>query len=519
MAMQIHERTNSIVLNASDPLHLRDRLPKSKTLDHEKYNIAAPYNVATVRELWSCGIKAPSPILRGYNWPGKYKPFDHQREMANFLTLHKRAFNLSEMGTGKSAGSLWAADALMKAGRVKKVLILSPLSTLRRVWCNDIFDVLMHRTVSVVHGTRDQRMAALEADSDFYVANHEAVSIEPVREHIRKDPDINLVIIDESSMFRNYQTKKHKHLQRMLRHDMRLWLLTGTPCPNEPTDAWAQAKLVNPDRVPRYFGGFRRATMVQVSQFKWRPRPDAYKIAFAAMQPAVRFKKDECLDLPPVITEDRDAPISKEQNKAFADMKKAMKAEAKQVDITAANAADKVNKLRQILCGSIKDPETGTYVPLDFTGRLNVLLETIGEASAKVIVVVPFKGAIQRLAEEVGKHHTCEVLNGDVPPRKRDDIILRFKQEKDPHVLLCHPKVMSHGLNLTEADTLIFYAPIYSNDEFQQVVERFNRTGQTRKMTVVRMGAHPIEWKIYKMIDERRTTQENILSLYRMVTG
>ena len=107
------------------------------------------------------------------------------------------------------------------------------------------------------------------------------------------------------------------------------------------------------------------------------------------------------------------------------------------------------------------------------------------------------------------------VLNGDVSPGNRNRIIREFKGGEDPHVLLCHPKVMSHGLNLTEADTLVFYAPIYSNDEYQQVTERFNRAGQKRKMTIIRIGAHPIEWDIYKLVDNRQVTQQSILKLYQ----
>jgi uncharacterized DUF497 family protein len=67
------------------------------------------------------------------------------------------------------------------------------------------------------------------------------------------------------------------------------------------------------------------------------------------------------------------------------------------------------------------------------------------------------------------------------------------------------PEGHGHGLNLTEADTLIFYAPIYSNDEFQQVTERFNRAGQVNKMTIVRMAAHPLEWEIYRLLANRQS--------------
>lgn len=515
--MLIHEATQSVLLKVEDPFAIRELLPKSKVLPHPEYNIAIKHTPESVRVLRNVGFDVPTPMSTSYSWPGKYKPFSHQRTMAEFLVSHQRAFNLSEMGVGKSAAALWAADHLMEQGSVKKAVILSPLSTLERVWSKDIFDVLMHRKSVIVHGSRAERMEALSRDVDFYILNHDGVKIQDVAEEIRRRDDIDLFIVDEGSMFRNADSKKHKSLMRMLRPNVRLWWLTGTPCPNAPTDAWAQAKIVSPERVPPYFGSFKRQTMMQVTQFKWAPRPDSYNVAFDALQPAVRFKKAECLDLPPVITVDRKAEMTKEQLAAFTTMRNEMVAEAKEQQITAVNAADKINKLRQILCGSVKNPETDQYVTIPHGPRTEVLLECIEQASAKVLIIVPFKGIIQSLEKELQKHYTVGVLNGDVSPKSRDRIIREFKETADPHILLCHPKVMAHGLNLTEADTLIFYAPIYSNDEFQQVTERFNRTGQKRKMTIVRIAAHALEWQIYKMVDQKRETQDNILSLYKSV--
>ena len=236
------------------------------------------------------------------------------------------------------------------------------------------------------------------------------------------------------------------------------------------------------------------------------------------MQPAVRFRKADCIDLPPVITEERSCDLMPEQVQMFNEIRKQMQTEAKGIQITAVNAADKINKLRQIFCGAVKDPMTGAYVAIPHAKRLAVLLECIEQASAKVLVVVPFKGIINELATEVSKHYSVGVLNGDVSLTQRNAVIAEFKHTPDPHVLLCHPKVMAHGLNLTEADMVIFYAPIYSNDEAQQVVERFNRPGQTRKMTVIRIGGHNIEWAIYKMVNDKRMTQESILNLYASIT-
>lgn len=516
--MLAHPQSQSLVLKVPDPFAIRDLLSKSRIINHGDYNIAVKHTLEATKVLRNIGIDAPAPILSQYKWPGKYKPFAHQLVMSEFLTLNRRGFNLSEPGIGKTAAALWAADWLMNTKRVRKVLILSPLSTLETVWKKDIFDILMHRSAVVVHGDRDTRKDALGRDVDFYIMNHDGVKIDAIAQTISRRADIDLVIIDEVSMFRNASSQKYKKLMKMIRPDQRVWMLTGTPCPNAPTDAWAYAQIINPAGVPKFFGSFKRQTMMQVSQFKWVARNDAYDTAFKAMQPAVRFKKSECLDLPAVTVENRQATLTKQQRRMFEEMKNQMLAEAATTQITAVNAADKINKLRQILCGVIKDPKTEKYIPLDHTPRTAVLMETIEQATAKVIVIVPFKGIIKALAEEVGKSYSVEILNGDVSPHARNRIINDFKTTPNPQVLLCHPKVMAHGLNLTEADMTIFYAPIYSTDEYQQVIERFNRTGQTRKMTVVRIAAHPLEWEIYKLIDTRTITQDNILNLYKSVT-
>jgi SNF2 family DNA or RNA helicase len=515
--MLLHAPSRSILLETTDPLHIRDLLPQSKLLPpHGAYTVAVRHTIESTRVLRNLGHDVPAPIVSQYVWPGKYTPMAHQRVIADFCTMHKKMFNLSDPGVGKTAASLWAADWLMQTGRVRKVLVVAPLSTLERVWLNDIFDVLMHRKAITVHGTVEQRMKALATDVDFYVINHDGVTIRKVHEHLTQRSDIDLIIVDEGSMFRNAGTRKFKALKALIRPDQRLWVLTGTPCPNEPTDAWALAQLVNPAAVPRTFGQFRRQTMTQITSFKWVARPDAFTAAYEALQPAVRFRKSDCLDLPPVVTLNRQAPLSPDQEAAVRTMRTYMQTTAASTVITAVNAADTINKMRQILCGVVKNPEVkDDYVALDHAPRANVLMESIAEAGAKVLVIVPFKGIIKSLEQQIKKHYSVAVLNGDVSPRARDAIIRDFKTNPDPHVLLCHPKVMAHGLNLTEADMLIFYAPIYSNDEFQQVTERFNRAGQTRKMTIIRIAAHPLEWQIYKLIDERRLTQDNVLSLYK----
>lgn len=512
-------RTNSLILKAPDALAVREAIPQSRMIDHPDYNVQVRFTEEASRVLRNMGFHVPTPGLFAYNWPGKYKPMNHQRAMVDFYLEHRRCFNLSEMGTGKTAATLWAADLLMTQGKVRKALVLSPLSTLERVWQQDTFDVLMHRKTAIVHGGQEKRTKALNMNVDFYILNHDGIVLKDVLDILKRRKDIDLIIVDEGSMFRNHATQKWKALCGAVQPHHRIWWVTGTPVPTQPTDAWPQSKIICPDRLEKmgakFPGQFKRKTMMQLSPFKWAPQRGSEKIVHDVMQPAIRFRKKDCMDLPPVTTRDIQATLTKEQRQYFKIMKDEMillRDSGEQ--ITAVNAADKINKLRQILCGAIKDPTSGEYVTLPHAPRLEVLLEAIEGAAAKAIVVVPFKGIINVLEREVAKHYSVSVLNGDVSIGARNRTITQFKTQDDPRVLLCHPKVMSHGLNFTEADVLIFYSPIYSNDEFQQVVERINRAGQVNPMTIIRIGAHPLEWEIYRIVDTRRASQDNILKLY-----
>ena len=431
---------------------------------------------------------------------------------------HYIAHGLCHHNTGKTYATLWAADYLMSIGEVHKALILAPLSILELIWKQDIFDILMHRSAVVTHGTRDYRINALSMDVDFYIANHDMIAHKEVATLVRKRKDIDLIIIDEASFFRNSRNLTYKFLAWATENKKRVWLLTGTPCPNLPTDAWALARLVCPDRVPKFFGAFQRKTMVQVSQYKWRAVRGAEQIVFDALQPAWRVTKKDCISLPPLTVVNHRVQLTAEQQKHYKRMRDSMILQHKTTTVTAVNAADALLKLRQICCGAYKNGDD-TYETIDYSTRLNELINVISQASAKVLVVIPFKGITRALEPEVAKHYSVAVLNGDVSPKERTRIIHAFKSGPDPRVLLCHPQIMSHGLNLTEADVTIFYAPIYSHDQYSQVIERFNRTGQKNKMTIIRIGATSLEWDIYSLLDNRALNQDNILKLYERVVA
>lgn len=491
--------------------HVKREVYQDMYVVHARANAAKLYLKGASSE----GVKAAN-VWREPSTDG----FKYCFEVPETYLVLRRNGNIFITGnTSKTASVLWAADYLMTLGVLQRVVIVAPLSTLVQVWLNEMFDVCMHRTALVLHGTAEKRLELLERKVDFYIVNTDGLRI--IAKEVRQRDDISLVVVDEAADYRNAQTARYEVLQKTVAKK-KLWMLTGGPCPNAPTDAWALARLVNPNNVPQYFTQFKRATMQQISTYKWVPKPGSHVLAFNAMQPAIRFKKADCLTLPPVLYTNRACALSAEQEKAYTQMKNHLVLDAARTQITAANAADKIAKLRQILCGAIKDTGTGSYVVLDHAPRLKILLEAIEQAAAKVLIIVPYKGIVHPLKVEIDAWHAargdgmrCELVNGDVSPTQRNLIFQDFRDDPNLNELVCHPKVMSHGLNMTQADMVVFYAPISSNDQSGQVMDRINRPGQTRAMTILRIVANSFEQGIYAVVEGRAETQTSMLDLYK----
>ena len=248
--------------------------------------------------LRSLNINVPSPITKRYNWPGQYKPFSHQKDTASFLTMNKKSFCFNEQGTGKTASAIWAADYLMTQGKVNRVLVVCPLSIMDSAWRNDLFSFAMHRTVDVAHGSKEKRKKIINSGAEFVIINYDGVEI--VKDEIAKG-GFDLFIVDEATHYKNAQTKRWKTLNKLIGENDWLWMMTGTPAAQSPVDAYGLAKLVNPLAVPRFFGSWRDMVMWKVTQFKWKPKETAKDTVFRALQPAIRFTKDECLDLPDMV--------------------------------------------------------------------------------------------------------------------------------------------------------------------------------------------------------------------------
>ena len=146
-------------------------------------------------------------------------------------------------------------------------------------WRDDLFTFATHRTVSVAHGSADKRKKIIQEGSDYVVINYDGVGI--VLDELKKG-GFDLIIIDEATHYKNAQTRRWKLLRQLVHDNTWLWMMTGTPAAQNPTDAYGLAKLVNPYKVPRFFGAFKDMVMFKVSQFTWKIRADATDIVYRA---------------------------------------------------------------------------------------------------------------------------------------------------------------------------------------------------------------------------------------------
>ncbi|MDA7809732.1 DEAD/DEAH box helicase, partial [bacterium] len=403
---------------------------------------------------------------------------------------------------------------LMQQGKVNRVLVICPLSIMDSAWRNDLFDFAPHRTVAVAHGEAKKRKSIIEQNTDYVVINYDGVEI--VSDAIKKG-GFDLIIVDEATHYKNAQTRRWKTLSKILRDNTWLWMMTGTPAAQSPVDAYGLAKMVNPNSVPRFSGTFRDMVMNKITNFKWIPKESATSTVHKVLQPAIRFTKDECLDLPSMTYVKRAVELTRQQKKYYEQLKKKLVLEITGEQVTAVNAAVGMNKLLQISSGAVYTDD-GATLEFDIKHRYKVLREVIDESSQKVLVFVPFKHAINILTDRLRKDGIAtEIIQGSVSAPARTNIFKQFQEATSPRVLVIQPASAAHGVTLTAANTVVWWSPVSSLETYAQANARVHRSGQKHKCTVVQLQGSDVEKHVYRLLDNRINIHTKITDLYKEI--
>ncbi len=508
---------NQLILRTKSPEAVQHNIPASDIVkvDENISTMLVQWDLPTAQQLAALKMRnIPSPIIRDYKWSGVHKPMAHQKTTAEFLTLNPRAFCFNEQGTGKTAACIWAADYLMNEGYVNKVLVVCPLSIMESAWGNDIFYFAPHRTVTIAYGNSEKRQSLISHETDFTIINYDGVNV--VQDEIIKQ-DYDLIIIDEANAYKNASTKRWRVMKKILKEDTWLWMLTGTPAAQSPIDAHGIGKLCVPSNIHSSKMAFRNQVMYPVSKFKWVAKPNAQDIIYKTLQPAIRFSKEECLDLPDVSYIYREAPMTLQQKHYYKILQREFIIEAGDECVTSANAAVNFSKLLQ-LSGGVVYSNNKEIIEFDVSNRLKVIKEAIDESIGKVLIFAPFKHTIDLIDTYLQSEKiTTEKITGTVPLNKRTSIFNTFQTNTDPRVLIIQPQTAAHGVTLTAASTIIWYSPITSTEYYLQANARINRKGQNNKMTIVHISGTPAEKKLYKLLSGRLEAHVKLLDLYQEI--
>ena len=466
--------------------------------------VLIPNDLRTLQTMMMRGMAVPQPMI-DYDWPirpGK-TPWSVQKLQANFMVLNPGCFNLSEMRTGKTLSSLWAADYVMRK-EGGKALIVGQLSTLERVWGDAIFEnFLGRRTYTVLTGSAERRLRLLDRDTDFYIINYEGLNIGAGRAKggaslsglsaaIGRRSDIKIAIVDEASAYSDPGNLRSRVAKQLISPRKYVWLLTGTPTRSAPTDAFGIAKIVN-NSFGESFRSFKLRTMSQISAFKWLPKRSAKNDVAKLLVPSIRFTQEQCFDAQDLVIMMRDAPHSTQQSKSYNELKRQLLILMEDGStVEGVNEAALRSKLLQISCGEVYDDKHVAH-HIDNQPRMSVLKEIIEESPSKVIVFAPFTSVIRSIASALHPTYDTIVVDGSVTGEARNEALRSFQDPSDPsRVLVAHPGPIARGLDLTSGSNgRMVCTHGQARGLYVQANQRINGPHQTHARTIVHLSATP----------------------------
>lgn len=523
--IKIHERpTGNVIALTTKMADLISGMYKPSGVIGD--TVYLPWTLDAMQVAASAGAQVISPMLKEYDFPGPKRPFRHQYKVCSFLSVNKRAYCFADMGTGKSLACAWTVDYLLKKKAIKRALVICPITVMVRTWEDEFFCVNPQLHTVVLYGTKKQREKKAATTAPVHIVNYDGLKI--LENEIRFN-QYDLVIIDECTTYGEVNTDRWKVAYRLFKDTPYVWGLTGTPTLRGIEYAYGQAALITPSTVQgltKY--KFKERVLRQLSTYIWVERPDAMDEVHRVLSPAIRIRKQDCIDLPPVTHLYREVPLSKEQEQCYAQLKSDQFIGDETASITAANGAVLMNKLIQIATGVIYD-DAGNARKFAANTRVDETIGFIDRARAesddplrgKTLIFVPFKHtAIMLKAEldakkESGKaKYVTKLITGDTSSKDRDKIFGAFQTEEHPDVIIATPQTMSHGVTATAASCIIWFGPTTSAETYVQACNRIDRPGQVNNMTIVHLYSTPVEWKLYKALQQSKVSQADLLSLY-----
>lgn len=414
-----------------------------------------------------------------------------------------------DMGMGKTVATLTAVEQLLYSYfDISKVLVIAPLHVAETTWTDEckVWEHLSGLTVSTIIGNLKTRVAALRQNADIYTINRENVVW--LVDLYKTAWPFDMVVIDESSSFKNPQSKRFKALRKIRTRIRRLVELTGTPAPNGLMDLWSQIYLLDRgERLGKTIGEYRRRWFTPGAGagyvvYEWNPRKGANDEIYNRLSDiCISMKTEDYISLPPVMSNIVKVPLPSAVKTAYKKLERELVLSLKDSDIVASTAAVLSNKLLQFASGAIYD-EDKKVVEIH-TAKLDAL-ETIAETNQHrpLLVFYWFQHDLDRLRKKFP--YAVQL--------KTADNIKNWNEGKI-QMLLAHPASAGHGLNLQHGGNLVVWFSLsWSLELYQQANKRLHRSGQKNTVVIHHLVADgTIDEAVMQALAAKKAGQDGLL--------
>ena len=449
----------------------------------------------------------------------KFIPRTYQADIAKYMLSHKRAMIMAACGMGKTSATLSALNVLLKAGKVKKILIVAPLRVALNVWSQEAqkWDNFSHLRIKTLCGlSAKKRAESVNDDCDILTINYELIPWLIDNSELEYD----CIVCDESTKLKGYRRQsgsKRAHIFfELAKATERIILLTGTPAPNGLLDLWGQMYFVDFGRAletsfTRFCKEYFRPVQVAQNAFavKWVALPDSQKrIEEKLKDCTISILPEKYFNLEKPIVNNISVTLPEKLKFMYKRMKKeGIVAFDNHSGIVAPNAAVKVQKLLQIAGGFIYDI-VGNYNILS-NHKLEAIESIINESGGEnVIVCYNWQAELAQLTE---------YFPAAVKMDKSPETLQKWNEGQIP-ILLLNPASAGHGLNLQHGGRiLIFISPTYNLEHYLQVIERIGpmrqkQSGYNRSVYIYHVFTeNTIEPEVYECLNKKENVQEKLL--------
>lgn len=445
----------------------------------------------------------------------KFIPYPYQQYGIDRIVADPYVGLFLEMGLGKTSITLAAVNEL-KYNRwaVSRCLVIAPKKVAEATWGREAekWDNLRHLRIVPVLGSAQKRIRALDAPGDLWVINRENVPW--LVDYYRNRWPFDMVVLDESTSFKNARSKRFRALKLVRSRITRLVELTGTPAPNGVEDLWAQVYLLDGgERLGKTLSSFREAYCTQDyahpgQQYRtYSPQRGADKRIWSAVSDiCVSMKAEDYLTLPPYIEDVVPVVLDARAQRAYDRLEKDMLLTVDEQTITAGSAAVLNGKLLQLCSGAVYD-ERKAVVDIHRC-KIDAFLEVVEQLQGEhALVFYWFQHERDRLMAALsGTGCRVRVYQG-----ARDEADWNAGEID---ILLAHPASCAYGLNLQHGGrhTIWFGYPNWALELYQQANARLYRQGQERPvishMLVVQGG---MDTEVVRALQNKGDAQADLM--------